>query len=88
MEYDNYIVFLLGCDEFDVCQKIRRMCGEWGADSLYNDCVYIAKKFEEYDREHTNYTQYDNFCAFIFEYKKEINSYLDYGNVFDVKKEI
>ena len=84
MEYDNYIVFLLGCDEFGICQKIRDLCHEYGVDSMYDDCIYVAKKFEEYDRKHQDNARYENFFDFLKIYEKELNDFLYDGIGFDV----
>lgn len=74
--YDNYIVFLLGADNFDVCKKIRSMCEEFGMDEMYDACVYIAQMFQKYDDANWDKPQYDNFAHFLNQYNKEIDIFL------------
>lgn len=84
--YDEYIVFVLGCDNFKVCEKIRTLAKEWGADSLYEDCVYLAQKFNLYDSDKYNYlSQYESLCKFLQEYENEIDEYLENGTKFEIK---
>lgn len=88
--YDDYIVFVLGTDNFNFSQKLRNMY-DLGMDELYGICVYIAQKFEEYD----NYTidmkynipQYENLCNFLHEYEKQIDDYLIDKTEFEIVKE-
>lgn len=84
--YDDYIVFLLGSDNFKVCQKIRELAELNGMDTLYDDCIEIAKKFNIYDMLSPRIAQYDNFADFINKYENEILDYIIKGNNFEVFK--
>lgn len=84
--FDHYIVFILGSDNFEVCKKIREIANEWGMNGIYEDCIYIAKKFNEYDKNKYNYySQYESLSKFLNDYDKEINDYLDKGIKFNIK---
>lgn len=86
--YDEYVVFVLGTDNFDICKKIRNKAIEFGMDGLYEICIYLATKFEEYDKDKYNtWSQYESLEHFLNEYEKEINNYLDKGIKFDIKGE-
>lgn len=88
--YDDYIVFVLGTDNFNFSQKLRNMY-DLGMDELYGICIYIAQKFDEYD----NYTidmgynipQYENLCRFLHKYEKQIDDYLIDYTEFEIVKE-
>lgn len=85
--YDDYIIFLLSTDNFDISKKIRDMIntGEYGMNEIFEYCQYIARKFEKYDEDKYNYlSQYESFSNFLKEYDIEINNYLDYGTEFKI----
>ena len=88
--YDDYIVFVLGTDNFNFSQKLRNMY-DLGMDELYGICVYIAQKFEEYDNYTIdlgyNISQYENLCRFLHEYEKQIDDYLLDCAEFEIVKE-
>lgn len=86
-DFDNYIVFLLGSDNFEVCELLRNSMSEWGADGVYEMCIYIATKFKEYDnlRDISNLSLYDSFSNFLQEYDYSIKNYIRKGISFDVK---
>ena len=77
-EQSNYIVFLLGADNFDICKLIRKTAKEHSCiDELYEDCKIIAKQFEKYDKENYNkISQYESFERFLQEYDEEIKDFI------------
>lgn len=86
--YDEYIVFILGTDNFDICKKIRDKAIEFGMDGLYEICIYLATKFEKYDKDKYNtWSQYESLRRFLKEYEKEINDYLNNEIGFDIKED-
>jgi hypothetical protein len=88
-EYDDYIVFVLGTDNFDATVFIRELARREGIDTAYNCCVYIAKKFQEYDIITNNYnkiSQYESLCNFLDDYYFEVKEYIDEGTKFEIKK--
>lgn len=85
-KYDDYVVFLLGMEDFDISKHIREIANEWSSDSVYDDCIYIAKKFEIYDKDkYDTISQYDSLRHFLDEYNKEIMDYLDMRIGFELK---
>ena len=69
-EYDEYIVFVLGTDNFELSQYIRNNPKHYGIDELYEFCIMIAKDFQKYDLEsenYNNYSQYDSLTMFLEE---------------------
>lgn len=88
--YDDYIVFVLGTDNFIFSQKLRNMY-DLGMDELYGICVYIAQKFEEYDNYTIdlgyNISQYENLCRFLDKYVTQIDDYLIDKTEFEIVKE-
>lgn len=90
-DYDEYIVFLLGADNFDVCHKLRKLAEQIGMDGTYEYAVYIAQKFNECYNYITkklkfNWSQYDCFEEFLFNYEEEILYYIDNSIEFKIKK--
>lgn len=74
--YSDYIVFLLGGDTFgEITEEIDKIKYEYGMDSAFEDCVYIAQKFNEYDTN-WNYSEYESLVFFLEEYKHDIIRYL------------
>ena len=83
-KYDEYIAFLLIGDEFDVSKKLRNLSKQWGMDDLYTTCIYIATKFQEYDKDKNYKPQYESLVWFLREYEKQINEYIDDGTEFEL----
>lgn len=52
-DYDNYIVFVLGTDNFELSQYIRNNPKRYGIDELYDFCIMVARDFEE-SKENAN----------------------------------
>lgn len=87
-DYDDYIVFLLGTDEFDVCNKIKKWAkNNYDMYGAYEMCVEIAKKFEKYDRQYPDCSQYDNFECFLDEYNKELIDFIENDINFEVRED-
>lgn len=75
--YDDYIVFLLGADNFgEVTDKLHSIGYDYGMDTKYNLCIKIAENFKQYDELHINYPQYDNLSAYLFENEKQILNFI------------
>ena len=85
-DYDDYIVFLLGADNFETSKLIRQLAGTFGMDTLFDNCVYIAKRFETYDKERSYTSKYINLQDFLDIYNDEIRNYLLNGTRFEVRK--
>ena len=83
----NYITFLLGTDNFDICDFIRAKALEFGAiDMIYDDCISIAKKFVKYDKKNYGIMgEYESFEHFIDEYDKEIRDFINDSIDFEVE---
>lgn len=83
----NYIAFLLGTDNFDICDFIRAKALEFGAiDMIYDDCISIAKKFVKYDKKNQEIMgEYESFEHFIDEYDKEIRDFINDSIDFEVE---
>ena len=86
---NNYIVFLLGTDDFKICKFIRKYSREHGnIDTIYSKCEEIAKIFAKYDSLRTlnfHYAGiYDNFACFVEEFYKELKDYIC-GNTDELK---
>ena len=84
----NYIAFLLGTDNFEICEFIRAKALEFGAmDMIYDDCISIAKKFVKYDKKNQNIMgEYESFEHFIDDYEKEIKDFIN-GDINDFEVE-
>lgn len=75
--YDNYVVFLLGTDDFGaVSDELHNVGYSYGMDTEYNLCIKIAENFQQYDELHNNYSQYDNLSAYLFENEKQILNFI------------
>lgn len=74
----SYIVFLLGTDNFKTSKEIRKIAEEFcNMSALYENCIYIANKFLEYDKEFYNTkSQYESLETFLIEYENQIIDYL------------
>ena len=80
MNNREYVIFLLGADNFDVCKRIRKLCEEQGMDTMYNKISVIADEIINYDNLLPNRPFYDNFTNFVDNlFKKEIFQWLQYG---------
>lgn len=84
----NYIAFLLGTDNFDICKFIRAKAKEFGAiDKIYDDCISIASKFAKYDKKNQDIIgEYESFEHFIDDYDKEIRDFIN-GDINDFEVE-
>lgn len=84
----NYIAFLLGTDNFDICHFIREKGMEFGAiDMIYDDCISIAHKFAKYDKKNQDIMgEYESFEHFIRDYDKEIRDFIN-GDINDFEVE-
>ena len=88
--YDNYIVFVLGADNFEISKIMRTISEQHGAiDEMYDQCVYLAKRFAEYDNiQNLCMTPpYEILEMFLKEYKEQILKYVINGEEFKVKEE-
>lgn len=85
----DYITFLLGADNFEICHFIRNLAKEHGDINLiYDDCYYIAGKFNEYDkRNYDIMSEYDSLSYFLKEYDKEIKEFLLDGAGFEIRED-
>lgn len=85
---ETYITFLLIGDKFKVSKLLREKCGEWGMDEMFDVCVYIAKKFIQYDdHNYETMSLYDSFDNFLYDHDKEIVEYIENGTEFEIKGE-
>lgn len=84
----NYIAFLLGTDNFDICEFIRAKAREFGAiDMIYDACNSIASKFVKYDKKNQDImSEYESFEHFIYDYEKEIKDFIN-GDINDFEVE-
>ena len=77
-KFDNYIVFLLGADNFDICKLIRDKAKKENCiDVMFEICKDIAEQFEKYDKKHIEKNQYENFEKFLIKYEDEIIAYIE-----------
>jgi hypothetical protein len=83
----NYITFLLGADNFEICKFIRETAKDFGAiDMIYDDCISIAKKFVKYDKKNQDImSEYESFEHFIDDYDKEIRDFISNDIDFEVE---
>lgn len=73
----EYVIFLLGADDFDVCRRIRRLCIDEGMDTIFDKISVIADEIIKYDNLLPNRPFYDNFTNFVDNlYTKEIFQWL------------
>lgn len=81
----EYIVFLLGTDNFKISNKIRELGREWGMNTIFEDCCYIADRFLQYDKRNEDYmSEYESLCMFLEEYAQQIEDFLDDGTAFEI----
>lgn len=83
----NYITFLLGADNFEICKFIRETAKDFGEiDKIYDDCNTIAHKFAEYDKKNQEIMgEYESFEHFLRDYDKEIRDFILNDIDFEVK---
>ena len=86
---ETYITFLLIGDNFEISKLLREKCRDWGMNEMFEDCLYIARRFVEYDeRNLETMSMYDSFERFIAEYDAEIRAFIEDNNKdFDIKGE-
>lgn len=84
--YDDYILFLLGADDFYISHEIRALCQKIGMDGAYECCQYIAQQFEKFDKHHTQISQYDSFTQFLELYHDNILDYIDMDIKIQIKE--
>lgn len=65
LPYDEYIVFIIGTDNFELSKFIRDNHLRYGIDDLYKLCINIAMDFEKseynYDLSISQYTALERF---------------------------
>ena len=84
----EYIVFLLGTDNFNISWKVQATGKDWGMFQAYESCCYIADKFLQYDKRNEDImSEYESLCNFLEEYEDEIYEFLDNGTNFEIKGE-
>lgn len=74
--YSDYIVYILGADNFDISIKLRNYGAVFGMDTAYNKAVAIAQKFELYDKQLPYISQYLNLTAFIEHYNEQLLDFI------------
>lgn len=77
----NYITFILGADNFEICHKLRRLPSVIGIgmDELYDLTNTIATAFAIYDTTHkasADMSEYDSLNNFLITYKTEIENFI------------
>jgi len=84
----SYIAFLLGIDNFFISHKIRDLNEEFAIPiELFEDCMFIAKKFLEYDKRNYNTMgEYESLEYFLQDYENEIVEYLENRTNFEIRK--
>ena len=82
---ESYATFLLIGDQFPISKTIRELSVFEGMDTMFDDCMYIAKRFAEYDTQYSDtYSLYENFEKFLAEYEEEIMDFLIHSTAFDI----
>ena len=81
--------FLLATDNFNVSKDIKWYIeNKYDMQAIYDDCMFIAKKFLEYDKRNYNtLSQYDSLANFVIEYENEIKNYFTSNKDFKIRKE-
>lgn len=89
LQDQSYIAFLLATDNFNVSRDIKWYIEEkYDMQAIYDDCMFIAGKFLEYDKRNYNtLSQYDSLVNFTLEYEKEIINYFTSNEDFKIRKE-
>lgn len=73
----EYVIFLLGADNFEVSKRIRKLCEEQGMDVVYDKVFTIANTILTYDGFHNNVDFYTNVSRFVEElFTDDIFKYL------------
>lgn len=68
VEYNDYIVFVLGIDNFEISNYIRNNPKRYGVDELYDLCIQIAIDFEDSEYNHDlTISTYDALQQFLEE---------------------
>lgn len=87
-DYDDYIVFLLGSDDFAISKRLRDERDFLGMDGFYDLCIEIAKKFQEFDNElmlkYSTIDLYSSLQKFLQDYDKQLFDYIEKGIDFDI----
>lgn len=82
---ESYATFLLIGDQFPISKTIRELSVFEGMDTMFDDCMYIAKRFAEYDTQYSDtYSLYESFEKFLAEYEEEIMDFLIHSTAFDI----
>ena len=82
---ESYATFLLIGDQFPISKTIRELSVFEGMDTMFDDCMYIAKRFAEYDTQYSDtYSLYESFEKFLAEYEEEIMDFLIHGTAFEI----
>lgn len=86
----NYITFLLGSDNFDICHFIRNLAVENGnIDEIYDNCDCIASKFAKYDRKNQDIMgEYESFEHFLRDYDEQIRKFFKDGIDFYIEEDL
>lgn len=89
LQDQSYIAFLLATDNFNVSQDIKWYIeNKYDMQAIYDDCMFIAEKFLEYDKKnHNTLSQYDSLVNFVIEYENEIKNYFTSNEDFKIRKE-
>lgn len=87
MELKNYIVFLLGTDNFEISKIIRRQAKDkYDMFEMFENCNYIADRFLEYDKRNADTMgEYESFTHFLQEYYEQIIDFLMFGICFEIE---
>lgn len=78
--YSDYVVFILGADNFYVSKLIRKKAEELGdMYGTFELCISIAEQFEIYASKYFNYdiSTYDIFVNYLDDYEKEIVEFIE-----------
>lgn len=77
-KYDEYIVFILGTDNFKLSKFIRANSKHYGIDELHTFCIKIAEDFEESEEnKNLSKSQYDALEEFL---ANNTNKYIELYN--------
>lgn len=84
----NYITFILGADDFEICNKLRKLPTTLGIgiDELYDLTNVIATAFAIYDTTHKTsayMSEYDSLTNFLKDYENEIENFIE-GTINDL----
>ena len=84
----NYITFILGADDFEICHKLRKLPSAIGIgiDELYDLTNTIATAFAIYDTTHNasaDISEYQSLTDFLRDYETEITNFIN-GTINDL----